>query len=98
MGFARNPANPAKTPPTCPREPPKTAKLQFGKTMKLHGYGRVKAVAYDQNNVRYLIMDWADQEEIIEVPLMGANSTVDIRTIEAVEDVMPEKFYKWLSG
>jgi len=71
---------------------------KFGKTMKLYGYGRVKAVAYDQNNVRYLIMDWADQEEIIEVPLMGANSTVDIRTIEAVEDVMPEKFYKWLSG
>jgi hypothetical protein len=29
VGFARNPANPAKTPPTCPRRPPRTAKLQL---------------------------------------------------------------------
>lgn len=69
---------------------------QFGKTMKLYGHGRVKSVAHDENNIRYLIMNWSDQSEIIEVSLMGCNSTVDIKSIEAVEAEMPEEFYKWL--
>jgi hypothetical protein len=69
---------------------------QFGKTMKLYGHGRVSSVAYDENNIRYLVMEWSDQENIIEVPLMGCNSTVDIKSIETVEDEMPEEFYKWL--
>lgn len=70
----------------------------FGKTMKLYGHGRVKSVAYDENNIRYLVMDWSDQEEIIEVPLMACNSTVDIKSIEAVEDEMPDGFYQWLEA
>ena len=71
---------------------------KFGKTMKLYGHGRVNSVAYDKNDIRYLIMDWSDQENIIEVPLMGCNSTVDIKSIEAVENEMPEEFYEWLKG
>jgi len=69
---------------------------KFGKTMKLYGHGRVKSVAYDENNIRYLVMEWSNQEDIIEVPLMGANSTVDIKSIEAVESEMPEEFFRWL--
>jgi hypothetical protein len=69
---------------------------KFGRTMKLYGHGRVSSVAYDENHIRYLVMDWSDQEDVIEVPLMGCNSTVDIKSIEAVEDEMPEEFYKWL--
>lgn len=69
---------------------------EFGKTMKLYGHGRVSSIAYDENSVRYLLMDWSSQEKIIEVPLMGCNSTVDIKSIEAVEDAMPEEFYAWL--
>lgn len=68
----------------------------FGITMKLYGYGRVKSVAYDDNNMRYLVMDWHDQSEVIEVPLMACNSTVNIRAIEQVEEVMPEDFWQWL--
>lgn len=68
----------------------------FGKTMRVYGHGRVKSVAYDENNIRYLVMSWSVQDEIIEVPLMGCNSTVDIKTIEKVEDEMPEEFYQWL--
>lgn len=71
---------------------------KFGKTMKLYGHGRVNSVAYDENNIRYLIMDWSGQENEIEVPLMGCNSTVDIKSIEAVEDEMPEEFYEWLKA
>ena len=68
----------------------------FGITMKLYGYGRVKSVAYDDNNMRYLVMDWHDQSEVIELPLMACNSTVNIRAIEQVEEVMPEDFWQWL--
>lgn len=71
---------------------------QFGKTMKLYGHGRVSGIAYDDKQVRYLKMDWSDQEETIEVPLMGCNSTVDIRTIEVVENEMTEEFYTWLKA
>ena len=71
---------------------------QFGRTMKLYGHGRVRSVAYDEDEHKYLLMDWSDQNEVIEVPLMGCNSTVDIRTIEAVEDAMPEEFHTWLEA
>lgn len=70
---------------------------QFGKTMLLYGHGRVTGVKHDQDNNRYLEMDWSPQEEIIEVPLMGCNSTVDTRTIEQVEAEMPAQFYMWLN-
>jgi hypothetical protein len=69
---------------------------QFGKTMRLFGHGRVKLIAYDENDIRYLVMDWSSQSAVIEVPLMGCNSTVDVRTIEAVEGEMPEEFWQWL--
>ena len=68
----------------------------FGKTMKLYGYGRVKSVAYDDKNMRYLVMDWSDQSQVIEVPLMACNSTVDIKSIKQVEEAMPEDFWQWL--
>ena len=64
--------------------------------MKLYGHGRVKAVAYDDDQIRYLKMDWFDQDQVIEVPLMGCNSTVDVKSIEMVEDEMPQEFYEWL--
>ena len=69
---------------------------KFGKTMKLYGHGRVKTVAYDDDQIRYLKMDWSDQDQVIEVPLMGCNSTVDVKSIEIVEDEMPQEFYEWL--
>lgn len=71
---------------------------KFGKTMKLYGHGRVKSISYDENSRKYLNMDWSEQEGIIEVPLMGCNSTVDIRSMEAVEGEMPEEFYTWVSA
>lgn len=70
---------------------------EFSKTMKLYGHGRVSSVAYDENNTRYLVMSWSSQNKIIEVPLMGCNSTVDVRLIETVEDNMPDEFYKWIA-
>lgn len=71
---------------------------RFGETMKVYGHGRVKAAAYDSNGNRYLRMNWSTQNEIIEVPLMGCNSTVDVRAIDAVNNEMPEEFFKWLEA
>jgi hypothetical protein len=68
---------------------------QFGKTMKLYGYGRVSGIAYDENQIRYLEMNWSSQADEIEVPLLGCNSTVEIRSIEVVEDEMPKEFFDW---
>ena len=69
---------------------------RFGETMQLYGHGRVTEVKYDPSGNRYLEMNWSPQEEIIEVPLMGCNSTVDVRTIERVEAEMPVEFFTWL--
>lgn len=69
---------------------------KFGKTMKLYGHGRVVALAEDENGFRYFKMNWSSQDEIIEVPLMAANSTVDVRTMDRVEEEMPEEFFEWL--
>ncbi len=69
---------------------------QFGKTMQLFGHGRVTGVRFGGEGNRELLMSWANQNEVIEVPLMGCNSTVDIRSIETVEAEMPETFYAWL--
>lgn len=69
---------------------------QFGKTMNLYGWGRVRELALDDDNIRYLKMDWSPQEDVIEVPLMACNSTVDIRDMRDVESAMPEEFFTWL--
>ena len=68
----------------------------FGKTMKLFGHGRVTSVAFDEKNIRYLVINWSDQSEIIEVPLMGCNTTVDVKSIDVVKDEMPDEFWQWL--
>lgn len=69
---------------------------QFGKTMSLYGHGRVLSIAFDNKNTRYLNVIWAAQNTIITVPLMGCNSTVDLRSIDVVENEMPLEFWKWL--
>lgn len=71
---------------------------KFGKTMKLYGHGRVSALATDENNVRYLKMQWSAQNNEIEMPLLGCNSTVDIRTMDVVEAEMAPEFFQWLQG
>lgn len=70
----------------------------IGKTMRLFGHGRVTGVAYDEEGHRYLKMNWSAQEQVIEVPLMGCNYTVDVRSIEQVEAEMPAEFYDWLKS
>ncbi len=54
--------------------------------MKLYGHGRVAEVALDSDWLyHFLKMNWSDHSQIIEVPLMGCNSTVDIKSMDTVE-------------
>ena len=69
---------------------------EVGKTMKLYGFGRVTKICHDDENVRYFEVNWAKQSSEIEVPLMGCNSTVDIKAMEIVEQEMTEAFWDWL--
>jgi len=69
---------------------------QFGKTMQLFGHGRVTDVDYDPEGHRFLRMNWSPQQQVLEVPLMGCNSTVDVKAIEKVEGEMPDEFFTWL--
>lgn len=68
---------------------------QFGETMILSRHGKVKRVVEPG---RVLDVDWCQSDQVIEVPLMGANSTVDIRGIATVEKEMPEQFWSWISS
>ena len=70
----------------------------LGKTMTLHGFGRVIQIAYDDTNIRYLKMIWSAQESVIKVPAMAATVTVNIRLMSQVEQVMPPAFADWLSA
>lgn len=71
---------------------------RFGETMRLYGYGRVTGFKCDADGHRYLTMEWSPEQTVIEVPLMGCNSTVDIRTMEQVESQMPPEFFDWLGN
>lgn len=41
-------------------------------------------------------MNWSNQERIIEVPLMGCGSTVNVKSMKTVEEKMPKEFFEWL--
>ncbi len=70
---------------------------QFGKTMALHGHGRVAALKTGADGRRYLEMVWSDQAHILSgVPMMACQSTVNLRSMEKVEAAMPPEFFDWL--
>lgn len=68
----------------------------FGKTMRIYGHGRVHATRTGTDGRRFLEMAWSMQDEVMEVPLMGCDSTVNLRTLETVEAEMPVQFFDWL--
>lgn len=71
---------------------------EFGKTMRLYGYGRVTGFGYSEQDGRFLKMDWSGQNNEILVPLMGCNSTVNLKSVEKVETEMSDAFFDWLGG
>ena len=70
---------------------------EFGKTMRLYGHGRARSSARMQGGVLRIDVQWSDQAEVIEVPLLGCNTTVDVRSLEALRaQAMPPSFFEWL--
>jgi len=75
---------------------------EFGKTMSLHGHGIVNEVKHDANGNRYLLVNWAKQDEVIIVPLMALNSTIESLSFEIIYSSMTkeqlELFKNWLNN
>ncbi len=69
----------------------------IGKTMRVYGYGLVTGITKDDKGNRVLKVDWSSQEQVIEVPLLGCNATIDIRDIDKVRAEMPDAFFEWLN-
>jgi len=65
--------------------------------MRVYGYGLVTGITKDDKGNRVLKVDWSSQEQVIEVPLMGCNATIDIRTINKVRAEMSDEFFEWLN-
>jgi hypothetical protein len=57
----------------------------------------VTGITKDNKGNRVLKVDWSSQEQVIEVPLMGCNATIDIRDSDKVRAEMPAKFFEWLN-
>ena len=71
---------------------------KYGKSMCLYGHGRITSIEYDTDKIRYFKMRWSAQEDVIEVPLMGCNATVNVKEKDKIAYEMPDSFYSWLNG
>lgn len=70
---------------------------KFGETMRLFGHGRVAQIVMPEDgSTQFLRMQWLHRNDEIVTPLLGCNSTVDVRSISAVENEMPQDFWNWL--
>ena len=70
---------------------------EFGETMMISAHGKV--VKREESQITgklYFRVDWTVPEEFLIVPLLGCNSTVNVRTREDLEDSMPLEFWEWL--
>jgi len=68
----------------------------LGKSVQLYGHGRVVDICFDEEQRRYLKVDWSLDDSIIEVQLTGCTATVNIMTRSKVEAKCGADFYKWL--
>jgi len=69
---------------------------EFGRTMSLHGHGRVTGTNTGSDGRRYLELNWSPAGKFTsDVPMMGCQSTVNLRDMESVEDAMPYEFFDW---
>jgi hypothetical protein len=69
---------------------------EFGRTMSLHGHGRVTGTNMGSDGRRYLEVNWTPAGKFAsDVPMMGCQSTVNLRDMESVEDAMPHEFFDW---
>lgn len=69
----------------------------FAETMRIYSHGPVTQVCESKFTGKpYFNVDWITPPEFLEVPLMGCNSTINIRELAHVEESMPKEFWDWL--
>ncbi|MBB4223947.1 hypothetical protein [Variovorax guangxiensis] len=69
---------------------------KFGQTMSLHGHGRVVGTDTGPDGRRLLKVNWSPAGLFpSEVPMMGCQSTVNLRSMQTVEGAMPHEFFEW---
>lgn len=72
--------------------------LEWGVSIELFAYGEVLAVKDSQRTqLIYFHVDWHEHDHYLIVPAMGSRSTVDIRSLEMVEEAMDQEFWTWIS-
>ena len=70
---------------------------KIGKTMIIHAFGEVTHSNLDRTSgLTSHSVNWKITDDPLEVPLLGCNSTVNIRSIEQINENMPEEFWQWL--
>jgi hypothetical protein len=68
----------------------------FGQLMSLHGHGRVSGMRTGADGRRELLVDWSPAVRFAaNVPMMGCQSTVNLREMQTVEGAMPPEFFEW---
>ena len=68
----------------------------FGQFMSLHGHGRVASTRTGSDGRRELLVDWSPAVRFASnVPMMGCQSTVNLRELRTVEGAMPPEFFEW---
>lgn len=69
---------------------------EFGRTMSLHGHGRVTSAEMGPDGRWLLRVDWSSAVQFDGlVPMMGCQSTVNLRAMETVEGALPAGFFDW---
>lgn len=66
--------------------------------MKLYGHGKVTVVYNSSEDRRVLRMNWNYTEKVLDLPLMGCNSTVNLKKPAVVLREIPLEFHEWLSS
>jgi hypothetical protein len=66
--------------------------------MELFGFGKITRRREDDDGYVFFDMNWDKQSEVIVVPLMGCNATVNMRSLKQVEEAMSTDFWDWLGA
>jgi len=66
--------------------------------MEISAWGKVTSVHTSRTTgIPYLRVNWTKPDHFLVVPLMGCTRTVNVRSLEKVENTMPPEFWEWLT-
>jgi hypothetical protein len=69
---------------------------KFDSATRLHAYGRVFGLDVSDKGERVLKVDWAHEQEQIDVPPFQTDEKVVIHNVTTLQATMPPAFWAWL--